>query len=164
MTPNELKKFPIAGKGNFLEDFTPGRTFDHARGRTMTRADNVLYGALTVQLNPLYLDVTAAQALGHAEIPIHPYLVFATVLGLSVEDLSEKGGAFLGVDDLQFERPVYPGMTLRARSVVKAQRVSDSRPGFGIVTWMTEGHDASGERVVTFTRTNLVYMREPVNV
>ena len=41
-------------------------------------------------------------------------LVFATVFGLSVEDLSESGGAFLGVEDLTFAKPVYPGDTLSA--------------------------------------------------
>ena len=31
-----------------------------------------------------------------------PLLVLATVIGLSVEDLSEAGGPFLGVNDVEF--------------------------------------------------------------
>ena len=57
----------------------------------------------------------------------------------SVEDLSEAGGLFLGVDDLKFHRTVYPGETLIARSTVLDKRESPSRPESGIVTWHTEG-------------------------
>ena len=72
-------------------------------------------------------------------------LVLCTVVGMSVEDLSEYGGAFLGVEDCTFHRPVYPGDTLTARSTVAAARPSNSRPG-GIVTWHTEGYRPGGRR------------------
>ena len=39
---------------------------------------------------------------------VDPLLVLCTVIGLSVEDLSEAGGPFLGVEDVEFLRPVYP--------------------------------------------------------
>src|SRR3546814_13503232 len=63
---------------------------------------------------------------GHADIVISAMLVFAIVFGLSVEDLGERGGAFLGVDDLSFARPVHVGDTLTARSTVMALRESKS--------------------------------------
>ncbi|OWT59114.1 MaoC family dehydratase [Candidimonas nitroreducens] len=162
MTSDEIKQFPVAGKGHYFEDFTPGRVFEHARGRTLLAADNQLYSALTVQMNPLYVDRLAAKAVGHPDMPIQPYLVFATVFGLTVEDLSENGGAFLGVDNLSFERPVYPGATLRARSTVQGKRPSAKNPGFGIVTWFTEGFDPESGRVLTFMRTNMVRARAEV--
>lgn len=163
MTPEELRLFPVAGKGHYFEDFTPGRSFEHARGRTLLAADNQLYSALTVQMNPLYFDSLAARAAGHPEMPLQPYLVFATVFGLSVEDLSENGGAFLGVDGLRFDRVVYPGVTLRARSTVKDRRASAKNPGFGIVTWLTEGFEPDTGHVVSFTRTNMVRARGELN-
>src|SRR3546814_4969894 len=79
-------------------------------------------------------------------------LVFAIVFGLSVEDLSERGGAFLGVDDLSFARPVHVGDTLTARSTVMALRESKSDRNYGIATWLTEGFNQHGERVIVFTR------------
>lgn len=159
MTPEELKSFPQAGKGHYFEDFIPGRIFEHSRGRTLLAADNQLYNALTVQMNPIYFDQSAAAKQGHVQIPLQPYLVFATVFGLSVEDLSENGGAFLGVDGLVFNGPVYPGKTLRARSTVKDRRESAKNPGFGIVSWFTEGYDPENGEILTFTRTNMVRMR-----
>ena len=86
-------------------------------------------------------------------------LIFLTVFGLSVEDLSEAGGLFLGVDDLKFHRTVYPGETLTARSTVLEKRESASRPESGIVSWHTEGHNSRGELVIDFRRTNLVSKR-----
>ena len=43
----------------------------------------------------------------------------------SVEDLSEGGGPFLGVDQATFHRPVHPGDTLVARSTVAGKRVGE---------------------------------------
>src|SRR3546814_7447414 len=86
-------------------------------------------------------------------------LVFAIVFGLSVEDLSERGGAFLGVDDLSFARPVHVGDTLTARSTVMALRESKSDRNYGIATWLTEGFNQHGERVIVFPRSNLVPRR-----
>jgi itaconyl-CoA hydratase len=160
MDATQLRQFPVALKGNFYEDFFPGASFRHGRGRTLGAADNTLFNALTVQLNPAYLDLTEARRQGHSDVPIHPWLVFSTVFGLSVEDLSEKGGAFLGVDDLTFHRDVYPGATLTAQSVVKECRRSSKNPRFGIVTWATEGRDENDRPVVSFSRTNMVVARD----
>jgi len=85
--------------------------------------------------------------------------VFLMVFGLSVEDLSEAGGLFLGVEQLTFHQAVYPGDTLTARSTVLEMRESDSRPGVGIVTWHTEGFNQRGDRVIDFRRSNFVSKR-----
>ena len=86
-------------------------------------------------------------------------LVFTTVFGMSVEDLSENGAAFLGVDDLTYHRPVYPGDTLTATSTVHANRLSGKNPQQAICTWHTKGFNQSGELVIDFKRTNLILKR-----
>lgn len=146
-------------KGNRYEDFAIGQVFQHHWGRTINEGDNSLFTTLTLSYNPLYFNAPYAKAIGHTGTVVNPMLVFLTVFGLSVEDLSEAGGLFLGVDDLTFHRPVYPGETLTARSVVVDKRESDSRPEQGIVTWHTEGFDEHGERVIDFHRTNFVAKR-----
>jgi acyl dehydratase len=92
---------------------------------------------------------------------VNPMLVLCTVVGLSVEDLSEAGGPFLGVEEVTFHQPVYPGDTLSAHSAVVSARESDSRPEFGIVTWHTEGRNQRGEIVVDYKRSNLVAKARP---
>lgn len=146
-------------RGHHFEDFTVGRRFDHHWGRTVTESDAVLFSTLTLAYNPVYFNRERARAGGHRDLLVNPLLVFDVVFGLSVEDLSEKGGLFLGVEDLTFHRDVYPGDTLYAGSVVLSARPSESRPGHGIVSWRTEGTDLDGNLVIDFTRTNLVPRR-----
>jgi acyl dehydratase len=146
-------------KGNQYEDFRPGQVFRHHWGRTINEGDNSLFSSLTLSYNPLYFNAEYAKALGHGSIVVNPMLVFLTVFGLSVEDLSEAGGLFLGVEQLTFHRPVYPGETLTAASEVVEMRESQSRPNDGIVTWHTRGFNAAGDEVIDFRRTNLVAKR-----
>ena len=146
-------------KGNRFEDFEIGRRFEHHWGRTINHGDNSFFTTVTLHFNPLYTNAEFARAHGHPDVVVNPMLVFTTVFGLSVEDLSEGGGAFLGVEELTFAAPVYPGDTLTARSTVVDRRPSSSNPAMGIVTWHTEGFKQDGVRVIDFKRTNLVNKR-----
>jgi len=152
--------FPLVERGNQYEDFAEGDSFAHHWGRTLTEGDATLFAALTLAYNPLYFNAEHARAEGHPDLVVHPLLALCTVVGLSVEDLSEAGGPFLGIDGVTFHRPVYPGDTLTASSVVVDRRESEKRPGDGIVTWRTEGRNQRGEVVVDLHRTNLVRKRE----
>jgi itaconyl-CoA hydratase len=143
-------------RGRTFEDFEVGQLFDHHWGRTFTAGDNAAFTAAICAWHPMYLNAPFARAHGHRDTVVHPMLILCTVVGLSVEDLSEGApGAFLGLEDCTFHRPLHPGDTLTARSTVVSTRPSKSRPG-GIVNWHTEAHDQNGELVVDFTRTNLV--------
>lgn len=156
----DLSEFPTVRKGNQYEDFTVGQVFEHHWGRTITDGDNALFTTAMCNWNPLHGNAEYARSQGHPDVVVNPMLVLCTVLGLSVEDLSEAGGPFLGVDDCTFHRPVHPGDTITARSTVLETRTSNSRPGTGIVTWHTEGFNQRGELVVDYRRTNLVAMRQ----
>ncbi len=156
--PFDRASFESVHHGRAFEDFEVGQEFVHHWGRTITAADNVLFSTSTCCWLPMYLNLPYAQSHGHRDTVVHPMLVLCTVVGMSVEDLSEYGGAFLGLEDCTFHRPVYPGDTLTARSTVVATRPSKSRPG-GIVTWHTEGSDQAGALVVDFVRTNLIAAR-----
>jgi len=161
---SRARKIP---KGNLYDDFQLGQVFEHHWGRTLNEGDNTLFSTLTLSFNPLYFNAPYARAHGHRQVVVNPMLVFLTVFGLSVEDLSEAGGLFLGVDNLTFHRRVYPGQTLVARSTVVDKRESTSRPGHGIVTWHTEGflqESASRDSreqpvIVDFRRSNLIPKR-----
>ncbi|MGQ0547684.1 MAG: MaoC family dehydratase [Betaproteobacteria bacterium] len=143
-------------KGRTFDGFSPGQVFEHHWGRTINAGDNSLFSTLTLHFNPLYFNAEFARAHGHPDTPVNPLLVLNTVLGLSVEDLSEAGGPFLGIDKLVYLAPVYPGDTLTARSTTLAVRESQSRADAGIVTWRTEGRNQRGETVIEFERSNLV--------
>jgi acyl dehydratase len=155
MTDFDPATFTLLRKGRSFEEFEVGRRFEHHWGRTLTDGDNALFTTATLAYNPLYFNTEYARSEGHPATVMNPMLVLCMVVGLSVEDLSEAGGPFLGIDELTFHRPVYAGDTLEASSTVISARESDSRPEFGIVTWHTEGRNQRGELVVDYKRSNL---------
>ena len=160
MSDPDFSTFPLRPKGNAFQDFAPGQVFEHHWGRTLGEGDNALFAAVALRFTPLYFNVEYARRHGHPGLVVDPLLVLCTVVGLSVEDLSEAGGPFLGIDEVVFHSPVYVGDTLTARSTVVRMRESEKRPHFGIVTWCTEGHNQKGETVVSYQRTNLIAKRQ----
>lgn len=160
MPDPDFGSFPVVTKGNKFEDFTEGQVLPHHWGRTITDGDNALFSTATCNWNPMHLNIEYAKAHGHSSVVVNPMLVLCTVVGLSVEDLSEGGGLFLGMEDVIFHRPVYPGDTISASSTVVDTRTSESRPAEGIVTWHTEAHNQNGELVVDYRRTNLITKRK----
>jgi acyl dehydratase len=159
MSDPDLDAFPVVTRGHTFEDFEVGQAWVHHWGRTLTEGDNALFSTAMCNWNPMHLNRAFAEAHGHPDVVVNPMLVLCTVVGLSVEDLSEIGGPFLGMEDVTFHRSVHPGDTVSCRSNVVDVRESDSRPGAGVVTWHTEGHNQRGELIVDFRRTNLVAKR-----
>jgi len=82
---SRAKKWP---KGNHYEDFKLGHVYHHHWGRTLNDGDNSLFSSLTLSFNPLYFNTDYARAHGHGGVVLNPMLIFLTVFGLSVEDLS----------------------------------------------------------------------------
>jgi itaconyl-CoA hydratase len=148
-------------RGRLYEDFEVGQKFTHHWGRTITESDTTLFSTMLLHFNPLYFNRDYARSQGHPDIVVNPHLLFNVVLGLSVEDCSEIGGPFLGVYDLVYDRPIYPGTTVIAKSETTDKRLSSSDPRNGIVTWRTEGFDGDGNRIVGFRRSNLIRVRNP---
>jgi len=161
VTADFRERAVFRGKGHLYEDFEIGQKFTHHWGRTITESDTISFSTLLLHFNPIYFNRDYAKAQGHPDIVVNPHLLFNTVLGMSVQDCSELGGPFLGVYDLVYDRPVYPGITVVARTETVEKRLSDSNPSNGIVTWRTEGFDSDGKRIVGFRRANLVKLRNP---
>lgn len=160
MSEDFRERARLIPKGNHYDIFEIGQVYEHHWGRTINAGDNSLFTTLTLSYNPLYFNAEYAKAHDHPGIVVNPLLVFNTVFGLTVEDLSEGGGPFLGVDALTYHRPVYEGDTVTARSTVKDKRVSKNMKGFGIVTWHTEGFNQNSELVVDYRRSNLVRIKK----
>ena len=152
-----LEKAVLWDKGNTIKSFDEGRAFDHHWGRTINSGDNSLFSALTQMYSPLYFNSEYAKAEGHPGCVVAPLLVFTTVLGMSVEDLSLRG-PFVGIQDCVFHRSVYEGDTLTSKSTVIKRRYSESRKGAAIITWKTEGFNQNGELVIEYVRSNFLWI------
>ena len=143
-------------KGRFYEAQPEGEERVHHWGRTFTETDSILFSTLTLSFNPIYTNREYARRLGYRDLVVNPLFVFNTALGLSVEDNSEVGGFFLGVEKLVYGEVVYPGDTMIVKSLTMAKRLSTSRPNMGIITWHTVGRNQHDEIVVEFDRSNFV--------
>lgn len=147
-----------AGAGNFFEDFHAGRTFAHAPPRTLTAGDAALYTALYGARFATQSSSELARGLGLPESPIDDLLVFHTVFGKTVPDVSLNAIANLGYADCRFLKPVFAGDTLNARTEVLGSRENANRES-GIVYVRSTGFNQRGEDVLTFARWVMVRKR-----
>jgi len=93
VTADFRERAVFRGKGHLYEDFEVGQKFVHHWGRTITEADTIAFSTLLLHFNPIYFNRDYAKAHGHPDIVVNPHLLFNTVLGMSVQDCSEAGGA-----------------------------------------------------------------------
>jgi 2-methylfumaryl-CoA hydratase len=138
-------------RGNFFEDFRLGQKIVHGTPRTLTTGDAALYTALYGSRFALQSADTFAQKLGYARSPLDDLLVFHTVFGKTVPDISLNAVANLGYAEGRFLKPVYPGSTLRAESEVIGLK-ENSNKQTGVVYVRTQGFDESGDCVLSYVR------------
>jgi acyl dehydratase len=74
------------------------------------------------------------------------------------EAIAQSGPA-LGFRDLKWLKPVYVGDVIDYTSEVSELRVSNRRPGFGLMTILTTGVDQNGVTVISFVSTTFVERR-----
>jgi acyl dehydratase len=65
-------------------------------------------------------------------------------------------GPALGFRDLKWSKPVYVGDTIEYKSEVIEARISNSRPGSGLLSILTTGVNQNGEAVISFVSTTFV--------
>lgn len=145
--------------GNFFEDFKLGQTLVHATPRTLSVGDAALYTALYGSRFALQSADSFAAALGLPRSPLDDLLVFHTVFGKTVPDISLNAVANLGYAEGVFLKPVYPGATLSSVSEVIGLK-ENSNKQTGVVYVRTEGFDETGEKVLSYVRWVMVRKRD----
>lgn len=68
-------------------------------------------------------------------------------------------GPALGFRELNWLKPVFTGDTIDYASEVVELRISESRPGFGLMTIRSTGVNQNGEPVISFLSTTFVERR-----
>lgn len=156
--PVELNKARYPQYGRYLDELEPGQVFEHPRGYTFTASNMLNFARTFMQANPLYLNCQYAQALGFADLPASPQMVFNVTLSLGVQNDSEKAIANLGYYQVQFLAPVYPGDTLRAfTKVLERKDRGADKPG--ITRIRTVGINQDNVVVLQYERKILVGRR-----
>jgi len=145
--------------GRYYEDFTPGDTYEHRPGRTLTETDNTWFTLLTMNTHPMHFDAEYAAKSEFGRCIICSPLTVAVMVGMSVSDVSQKAIANMGWTNIRMTAPLFAGDTLTAESQVLGKRESKSRPTAGLVTVTTRGFNQHGVLVCDFERTILVAKR-----
>jgi len=148
--------------GRFLEDFSVGQVLEHATPRTLTSGEAALYMGLYGPRFAVQSSDAFARAIGYARAPLDDLLVFHTVFGKSVPDISLNAIANLGYAECRFLQPVYPGDTLSASSEVIGLRETANRAS-GVVYVRTRGRNDKGEPVLEYVRWVMVRKRDPAS-
>jgi 2-methylfumaryl-CoA hydratase len=150
---------PKSSAGNFFEDFRLGQTIIHPAPRTLTAGDVAVYTSLYSPRFAVQSSDAFARAIGYPRAPIDDLLVFHTVFGKTVPDISLNAVANLGYADCKFLRPVFPGDTLRAVSEVIGLRETSSRDA-GVVYVRSRGLNERGDVVLDYIRWVMVRKRD----
>ena len=143
--------------GRFFEEWDVGTRITHQPSRTVTETDNLLFSAMTHNLQPLHLDAETARASEFGQILVNSTFTFALCIGLSVGDTTVGTlVANLGFDKVVTPRPTFIGDTLTCHSEVIETRASKSRPEAGLVVFRHSLTNQRGEEVLSCTRTALI--------
>lgn len=145
--------------GRYFEDFEVGSRYEHRPGRTITETDNIWFTLLTMNTHPLHFDNAYAAKSEFKQALVNSCLTLSIVVGMSVNDVSQKAIGNLGWGDIRLVSPVFVGDTVYADSEVISKRESKSRPTQGVVSVHTRGLKADGTVFMEFDRTVLVPKR-----
>lgn len=146
--------------GRFFEDYRLGETIAHAVPRTVTGGERALYRALYPARHALHSSDEFARACGLRAAPLDELIVFHTVFGKTVPDVSLNAVANLGYAEGRWLAPVWPGDTLTATSEVIGLKENSNRKS-GVVWVRTTGRDQTGRAVLEYVRWVMVRKRDP---
>jgi 2-methylfumaryl-CoA hydratase len=146
--------------GRFFEDFRLGETIAHAVPRTLSGGERALYHALYPARHALASSDAFAQSCGLPAAPLDDLIVFHTVFGKTVPDISLNAVANLGYAEGRWLAPVWPGDTLTSVSeVIGLKQASNGTTG---IVWVrTTGRNQRGEAVLSYVRWVLLRKRDP---
>ena len=148
----------IEQRGLYFDELEEGVTYAHRPGRTVTEADNVLFTTLTMNTQALHLDAAWSAGQPFGQRLMNSMFTLSTVVGASVAQLSQGTiVANLGFEEVRFPAPLFHGDTLYSETRVRAKRLSESRPGQGIVTLEHTGRNQDDVVVVTAVRNTLFW-------
>ncbi|MCB2072819.1 MAG: MaoC family dehydratase [Novosphingobium sp.] len=140
--------------GRFYDEWNVGDKITHQPSRTVTETDNLLFTAMTHNMQPLHLDAETAKQSEFGQILVNSTFTFSLAVGLSIADTTVGTLiANLGFDKVVTPKPTFIGDTLTCSSEVVEMRESKSRPEVGIVTFRHELTNQRGETTLSCTRT-----------
>jgi len=143
----------------YFEELQVGDTLVTAR-HTVTEADITNFANVSGDNFYAHMDATSLEGTIFERRVAHGYFVLSKAAGLFVD--ARKGPVLLnyGIDEARFTKPVYPGATIGVRLTVKEkvdqEKRSEDDIAKGIVKWLVDVYDETGETVAIATILTMV--------
>ncbi len=147
----------------YFEDLEVGETIFTAK-HTVTEADITNFANVSGDHFYAHVDATSLDGTVFEQRVAHGYFILSKAAGLFVEP--RKGPVLLnyGIDECRFTKPVYPGMTIGVKFTVKEKIAQEKRDDEdfrkGIVKFLVDVYDETGETVALATILTMVKMKE----
>lgn len=144
----------------YFEDIDVG--FRRELGTYAVTREEVLDFAAKYDPQPFHLSDEGAAATHFGRLAASGWHTCSMVMAMYVAHLNRHPEASLGaagVDELRWLKPVYPGDTLRAESVVLEKRESTSRPEMGSFRNEMTVYNQHDEKVLRFVAIGLIGRR-----
>jgi oxepin-CoA hydrolase / 3-oxo-5,6-dehydrosuberyl-CoA semialdehyde dehydrogenase len=145
-----------------FEDLEVGETLVTAK-HTVTESDISNFAAVSGDNFYAHMDATSLEGTIFERRVAHGYFILSKAAGLFVD--AKKGPVLLnyGIDECRFTKPVYPGMTIGVKLTVKEKVSQEKRTpediAKGIVKWLVDVYDETGETVAIATILTMVKKR-----
>ena len=156
---NETEVHPFR---KYFEDLQVGDTLITAK-HTVTETDITNFANVSGDNFYAHMDATSLEGTIFEGRVAHGYFILSKAAGLFVD--AKKGPVLLnyGIDECRFTKPVYPGMTIGVRLTVKQKTDQEKRDendiAKGIVRWLVDVYDETGETVAIATILTMVKKR-----
>ncbi|MEE9281377.1 MAG: MaoC family dehydratase [Myxococcota bacterium] len=138
----------LTNSDTYLEDFNPGDTIEHSRGRVVTDEHVFLTGMLDntsqVHCNQTLIDRDPERYLG-GRIVVYGGIPFALCLGLSSPDISDNSLGDIGYKTGRHSAPLFPGDTVFASTDITGVRAYPGRDDLGILEASLRGYKFEGQ-------------------
>ena len=153
---HEYDKHPFK---KYFEELEIGETLITAK-HTVSEADLTNFANVSGDNFYAHMDATSLEGTIFQGRVAHGYFVLSKAAGLFVD--AKKGPVLLnyGIDECRFTKPVYPGMTIGVKLTVKEKVTQEKRTpedvAKGIVKWLVDVYDETGETVAIVTILTMV--------
>jgi len=141
-----------------FEELKVGETYITAK-HTVTEADITNFANVSGDNFYAHMDATSLEGTIFERTVAHGYFILSKAAGLFVDP--RKGPVLLnyGLDECRFVKPVYPGMTIGVKFTCKEkveQEKREDEAARGIVKWLVDVYDETGETVAIATILTMV--------
>jgi oxepin-CoA hydrolase/3-oxo-5,6-dehydrosuberyl-CoA semialdehyde dehydrogenase len=143
----------------YFEELEIGETLITAK-HTVSEADIVNFANVSGDNFYAHMDATSLEGTIFTGRVAHGYFVLSKAAGLFVD--AKKGPVLLnyGLEECRFTKPVYPGMTIGVRFTCKEKVDTEKKLpediAKGIVKWLVDVYDETGETVAIATILTMV--------